>query len=148
MGERVSGVRLLDELRRRGVEVRAQGDQLLYRPRNAVPGELRERLRASKNEVLSELHSQAGQLLGGFLEDESIPAAVFHSRALGRDFVLARDEAALEALTDGDRRLPVLFFGEAAKLRQMGLEGIRAVLDFRVTFGPKVELRSVRVPDA
>ena len=148
MGERVSGVRLLNELRRRGVEVRAQGDRLLYRPRNAVPGELRERLRVSKNEILSELHSQAGQLLGGFLEDESIPAAVFRSRALGRDFVLARDEAALEALTDADQRLPVLYFEEAAQLRQMGLEGIRALLDFRATFGPEVELRSVRGLDA
>ena len=148
MGERVSGVRLLDELRRRGVEARAQGDQLLYRPQNAVPGELRERLRASKNEILSELHSQAGQLLDGFLEDESIPAAVFHSRALGRDFVLARDEAALEALTDADQQMAVLFFGEAAKLRQMGLEGLRALLDFRAVFGPGVELRSVRGPGA
>ncbi len=144
----MSGIALLDDLRRRGIELRAQGDRLLYRPQGAVPHELRERLRASKNEILSELHSQAGQLLGGFLEDESIPAAVFRSRALGRDFVLARDEAALEALTDADRRLPVLYFGEAAQLCRLGLEGLRALLDFRAEFGPSVELRSVSVPDA
>ena len=57
---------------------------------------------------------------------------------------MTRDEAALAALTEADRRLPVLYFGEAAKLRRMGLEGIRALLDFRTEFGPEVELRSVR----
>ena len=33
---------------------------------------------------------------------------------------------------------------EATQLRQMGLEGIRALLDFRAEFGPEVELRSVK----
>ena len=148
MGERMSGVRLLDELRRRGVELRAQGDRLLYRPRNAVPGELRERLRASKNEILEVLHTQGSELLDRFLDDAALPAAIFDSRLLGRRFVLARDEAALDALTEADQQLPVLFFGEAAKLRQMGLEGIRALLAFRAEFGPSVELISVKVPDA
>ena len=86
------------------------------------------------------------ELLERFLEDATIPAAIFHSHALSRDFVLARDEAALEALTEADRRLPVLFFEEAGMLRQMGLEGIRALLDFRAEFGPEVDLRSVRLP--
>ena len=144
----MSGVRLLDELRRRGVELRAQGDRLLYRPQGAVPHDLRERLRASKHEILSELHTQAGQLLDRFLEDDSIPAAICHSHALDRAFVLARNEGALEVLTEVDRRLPVLYFAEAAKLRQMGLDGLRALLDFRAEFGPEVELRSVKVPGA
>ena len=78
-------------------------------------------------EVLREIRSQGSaerppdDPLGRFLEDESLPAAICHSQALGRAFVLARDEAALEALTEADRRLPVLYFGEAAKLRHMGL---------------------------
>ena len=88
-----------------------------------------------------------GDLLEKFLEGD-YPAALLRSTALGRDFFLVRDETALEALTEADRRLPVLFFGEAAKLHQMGLEGVRALLDFRAEFGPSVELRSVSVPDA
>ncbi len=60
---------------------------------------------------------------------------------------MTRDEAALEALTDADQGLPVLYFAEAAQLRQMGLKGIRALLDFRQKFGLEVELRSVRVLD-
>lgn len=92
--------------------------------------------------------AQADLLLEQFLEDESIPAAVFHSRALNRRFVLARDEAALEALTEADRALPVLFFGEAEKLRQMGLDGLGALLAFRAEFGPSVELEQVKVADA
>jgi hypothetical protein len=137
---------LLAELRRRGVEVRARGDQVLYRPRDAVSPELRERLRASKEELLRELCSD--RLLEQFLGDEAIPAAVFHSSALNRRFVLARDEAALDALTEADRVLPVLFFGEAEKLRRMGLEGLRALLEFRQEFGPSLELYSVKVPNA
>ena len=105
-------------------------------------------------EVLREIRSRSSDgpapdsLLDHFLENDSIPAAIFHSRALNRRFVLARDEAALEALTGPDRKLPVLFFREAVKLRQIGLDGLRALLDFRAEFGPRVELRAVRVPDA
>ncbi len=61
---------------------------------------------------------------------------------------MSRDEAALDGLKGADQQLPVLFFGEAAKLRQIGLEGLRALLDFRAEFGPKVEIRSVRVAGA
>ena len=148
MGRGMSVANLLAELRKRGVELRPQGDRLLYRPTDAVPPALRDRLRASKPQILRELQTQGDQLLDRFLEDETIPAAVCHSRALGRDFVLARDEAALEALTEADQRLPVLYFGEAAKLRHMGLDGLRALLDFRAEFGPKVEIRSVKVASA
>ena len=41
----MSGSALLDDLRQRGVELRVQGDRLLYRPQGTVPHELRERLR-------------------------------------------------------------------------------------------------------
>jgi hypothetical protein len=111
-----------------------------------VSPELRERLQASKEELLGELCSN--RRLDHFLDDETIPAAVLHSRALDRRFVLARDEAVLDALTEVDGQLPVLFFGEAEKLCRMGLEGLQVVLDFRKEFGPSVELCSVKVPDA
>ena len=47
---------------------------------------------------------------------------MFYSRALARGFVLARGENALKSLVESDRALPVLYFAEAAKLRQLGLE--------------------------
>ena len=79
-----------------------------------------------------------------FIEDDSIPAAIFHSRALDRRFVLARDEAALEALTSADRDLPVLYFSDCAHVRALGIKGLRVLLDLRAGFGPSVDLRSVK----
>ena len=102
-----------------------------------------------RQEVIETLRSD---LLELFLGDASIPAAVFHSRALGRDFVLARDEPALEALTEADRVLPVLFFAECPDLLKGGLEGLRgrlgAVLDTRQVFGPAVTVQVVEARDA
>jgi virulence-associated protein VagC len=46
---------VLDELRVLGVEVLPQGDNLVIRPASKVPPELKERLRASKAEVLAAL---------------------------------------------------------------------------------------------
>ena len=83
-------------------------------------------------------------LLEKFLSDDSIPAAVFRSHPLDRNFIFARDQAALAALTEADLALPVLFFGEAEQLAKLGLESLRAVLDFRQEFGPSVALRAVR----
>ena len=37
---------------------------------------------------------------------------------------------------------------EATQLQQMGLDGLRALLDFREAFGPTVEILSVKVPRA
>ena len=86
-------------------------------------------------------------LLELFLADSTLPAAVFHSHALDRDFILARDEAALEALIEADHALPVLFFAEAEKLRRLGLTGLGALLDFRAEFGPGVRLVKVTSGD-
>jgi hypothetical protein len=74
--------------------------------------------------------------LDRFLADASVPLAVFHSRRLGRDFVLARDEKALEALTEADRLLPVLFFSDCEKLAGLGSSDLSKVLDVRQLFGP------------
>ncbi len=88
----------------------------------------------------------AGDPLGFFLADTTIPAAVFHSHALDRDFIMVRNEVALEALTEADHGIPVLFFAEAEMLGRLELEGLRALLNLRAAFGPSVAL--VRVDDA
>ena len=151
---------LLAELQRRGVELRAEGRRLLYRPIEAVDPELRAALTMHKSAVLAGLrgvdhdhHDLApsilnsepeGDLLDRFLSDASIPAAIFYSKALDRRFIFARDEAALEALTEADEGLPVFYFGEAEKLARLGLEGLRVALDLRQEFGPTVALVKVK----
>ena len=72
-----------------------------------------------------------------------VTVAIMHSHALGRPFVLARDEAALDVLTEADRELPVLFFAEAEKTSRLGLEGLRVLLDLRAEFGPAVKVEQV-----
>ncbi len=147
---------LLARLTAAGVELAAEGDRLRYRgPAAALPPEILGELRERKPELLELLRPPAGrtlragvdgdpgELLARFLEDSSLPLAVFHSRALGRDFVLARDAEALAALTEAERGLPVLYFADCQKAAALGLEGLRTLLDTRAVFGPEVALRSV-----
>ena len=82
-------------------------------------------------------------LLDRFLGDSTLPAAVFHSHALDRDFIVARDEDALEALTEVDQALPVIYFVECSELAKLPRKGLRAVLDLRQVFGPSAQLRRV-----
>ncbi len=130
----MSASALLDELRSRGVEVWAVGDRLRYKPRSAVDHKLRDRLAAYKPDLLRILEPDA------LLADSSVSVAVFHSNALDRDFVLARDGDALKALRDEDRGLPVLFYADCAHTSALGLDGLRALLDSREVFGPTVAL--------
>ncbi len=58
--------------------------------------------------------------------------------------MLARDEAALDALTEADRTLPVLYFSDCDRGHVLGLEGLRVLLDMRETFGPQVTLQQVK----
>ena len=136
------------------MDLRAEGDRLLYRPKGAVAPELRAELEANKPALLTALRagsiepgpecSEPTSLLDRLLEDSTVAAGIFHSHALDRDFILARDSEALGALSEADRALPVLFFGEAPGLAALGLEGLRVVLDLREAFGPSVALRAVR----
>ena len=94
---------------------------------------------------MTNLQDHAG--LDHFLADDSLPAAIFHSEALNRTFIMARDEAArdeaaLDALLEEDEGLPVLFFSDCA--HTLGLKGLEALLNVRETFGPFVRLRSVK----
>ena len=79
-----------------------------------------------------------------FLADASIPLAIFHSHALNRDFILARDSAALAALTEVDRGLPVLTFSECEQLAGLSVPELGALLDAKRLLGPEVALREVR----
>ncbi len=138
---------LLVELGQLGVQVWSHGDRLRFRPRSAVDAELRERLAANKAGLLQQLalnSEPAGDLLERFLTDDSIPAAIFRSRALDRDFVLARGEAALEVLTESDRALPAVYFAECPELAKLPLQGLKALLDLREVLGPGVRLAEVR----
>jgi hypothetical protein len=85
-----------------------------------------------------------GSAFERFLADASIPLAVFHSRALGRDFILARDAKALEALTEADHGLPVLTFADCELLAGLGPAEIGAVLVVKCSLGPEVALRELR----
>ena len=142
----MSALALLDELRHRGVQIWAEGNYLRYKPRSGVDPELLERLATHKAELLEMLdqESQAPAMLDCFLSDAAFPAVIMHSRALDRDFVLARDKATLDALTEDDRSLPVLYFVDCVHAQELGLEGLRALLDTRAAFGPLVRLRSLK----
>ena len=158
MGRVVSATALLAELRDRGIELRYLGDRILYRPREAVSPDLRAELQKHREEVIALLRQKgiAPPLLNvdqapeepdldRFLEDDSISAALFYSKALDRQFLIVRDEAALAALLEADAKLPVLYFEEAKKLARLGLEGLRVMLDFRAEFGPLVALERAEV---
>ncbi len=95
---------------------------------------------SAEPEPRSELSHRIPDSIDDFLSDASIPFAVLTSRELGRDFVLARDEAALGALTGDDRKLPVLYFADCTEARVLGLVGLRALLDAREVLGPAVRL--------
>lgn len=141
---------LLVAVERIGARLEARGDALrLVSPRGAVAPELLDHLRAQKAQILrilggEQVRTHAGDdLFDTFLSDSLIPAAVFRSKALGRDFVLARDESALETLTADDQKLPILYFRDCASARMLGLEGLSALLRVRSAFGPAVTLRAV-----
>ena len=157
---------LLAQMRAAGISVTAavtaEGSELRCRaPRGALTAELRDALRERKAELLEllaepsnprfeTLHAgrdgSAAELFDRFLEDASVPLAVFHSKALDRDFVLARDQAAFEALAEEHRTLPVLFFADCEHGAALGREGLRVLLDLRQEFGPEVAVRGVRRP--
>lgn len=89
---------------------------------------------------------QSADLFDDFLRDDPIPLAISPNRALARTIALCSDEAALAALTDAECHLPVLFFRDLTKAQDLGIEGLRVLLDTRQAFGPCVQLRGIRGP--
>ena len=84
------------------------------------------------------------ETIGSFLADSPVLLAVFHSRELGRDYILARDQDALRALTENDRAIPVILFQDCEHLAGLSAADIGAVLDVKLALGPEIELREVR----
>ena len=103
---------------------------------------LRERLGGKKAAPRKVDEHALSRLLEG-----DIAAAVIHDETLGQPFLLARDEAALRGLSESDRAMPVLYYGEKTRLEALGVEGVRALLRFREVLGPSVVLKAVRLPD-
>jgi len=151
---------LLANICARGVEVRVDGSDLVLLAPDGVLSESDViAIRATKTELVkligerskhrlatrrAGIDGSAAELLDQFLADAAIPMAVFHSRRLRRDFVIARDVRALESLSEADRRLPVLTFGDCEKLGGLGAADLAAILDVREAFGPSAELSAVR----
>lgn len=80
MGERVSEVaELLAELTRRGVTLEPRGDSLAFHPRAKVTGELRERLRQHKGQILGLLHGEVGPTTPNVTQTTSVPSAIDYS---------------------------------------------------------------------
>lgn len=153
---------LLHRLANARVVLEAKGDDRLgYRgPKRAVTREVLTELRERKSELLELLRSTAHralrpgrdgtatELLERFLTDAELPLAILHSRALGRDFAIARSAEAVELLAESERSLPVLFTADCHHFATLGLEGLRVLLDLRAEFGPEVKLRSVEAMGA
>jgi len=88
--------------------------------------------------------SHSADLLDGILGSGSVPVAIFHSRALGRDFALASDIPALESMGESDRRVPLLTYAECEKLAGLSAADLNAVLDVREIFGPTAQIVAAR----
>ena len=54
---------ILTELNQIGVELNAVGDRLRYRPKDAVPADLLERMKDNKADLLAALHHQQAEAL-------------------------------------------------------------------------------------
>lgn len=138
----MSAAQVLARIEALGARADVKGGRLrVVAPRGALCEGDRAELSLRKVEILELVRSR---LFDGFLADCSIPFAVFHSHALERDFVLARDASALEALGEPERRLPVLTFADCEKLAGLGATDLALVLNVREAFGPAAELHAVR----
>jgi len=138
----MSAARVLARIEALGARIDVHRGRLrVVAPRGVLGEQDLEALATQKAELLALFRNQASLTrsararLDRFLEDCSIPFAVLHSRALGRDFLLARDGAALEDLAEAAGRLPVLTFADCEML---------AGLEVREAFGPSAEILAVR----
>jgi len=138
--------RVLARVESLGARIEARGDRLrVVAPRGVLGEDDFAELERSKPELLALLRGRTPRVdFDAFLADASIPLAVMHSRALGREFILARDAHALETLSESDRRLPVLTFADCEKLAVLGPADLAAVLNVREALGPSAELHAVR----
>ncbi len=143
---------LVSELRRLGVELKARGDRVLYRPQGSVPARLLGALQMRRDEVLVLLRQRdsfeepklaaTSALDDGDLLDvrRDLLGVRLHSRLLDRELWLARDERAAAKLTAEFPRMPVLTFAEVRHLEGKPTELLQAILDTKTVF-PDARLR-------
>lgn len=124
---------ILYELHRRGVAVRRVGDRIRFRPKEAVPAELLERMREHKPALLDLVPAEWSppeDLTDGLILDERTDAVAWrlYSRLADRELWLARDDrtrAEIEAEYPG---VPVVTLAEIPALRRKPPELLAAIL--------------------
>lgn len=141
---------LLAELERRGVELRAAGDRLRFRPPSAVPLALLAKLKARKPELLALLEAETATVaesLGGASAEEVTAGAVLampltefagaglvvevESEVLGERVIFASDDARLDP---GERRVVYRAHELRALLPLQRPEDLRRVHAVKRTF--------------
>ena len=135
---------LLAELQAQGVTLIAQGECLLYKPREAIAGEQLEKLRACKKELLQILNSPRLSFALNGVQEEEVAAGVavdirnmslrefaraalvvvVWSEVLGERVVLASDNAIIDP---GERRGVVYRAEELQELLACPAEELRTI---------------------
>jgi hypothetical protein len=125
---------LLNDLRRRGVTLRARGDRLQFQPVSAVPPELLDGLRAHKHEILAELTGAQSEPepMDQIAEATDPPGAVLiNSPRFGEVWLALTPEWAKALRDDEDWQVeprPVLTPDDIERLQGRSPEAIRAFL--------------------
>ncbi len=125
---------LLDELHSLGVTLEARGDQLRFRPVNAVPPELVEHLRANKEEVLARLerHPVADGAPATLEALAQIGAVLIRTAKFGSVW-LAIDQTTADEIRAEERQsekpCPVLTADDVAHLEIKSEKAIRGALE-------------------
>ena len=129
---------LLDELHSLGVTLEARGDQLRFRPVNAVPPDLVEHLRANKEEVLARLgqhpdRQAVADKASATLEALSRIGAVLIRTAKFGSIWLALDQATADEIRGEEQQrekpCPVLTADDVAHLEDKSEKAVRSALE-------------------
>ena len=134
---------LLSDLRRRGVELTAEGDRLRYRaPRGVLSPELLADLRSHKRELLAEL-TQCEDSAEAAARKPGVPAAFLVGSPRYGEVWVATDAGVAAAIRveeqHRDQPRPVVMLDDMARLQGKSPEAIQSALNvFAVFPGAKV----------
>ncbi len=78
----MTAVQLIQKVRRQGIELKAAGNRIRYRPPDALTENLRAELRARKEDVLKVLRSEVGAARWNPLVPEGWTASAWHGRLI------------------------------------------------------------------
>ncbi len=139
----MSAFTLIADLRRRGVELTAEGDRLRYRaPRGVLSPELLADLRSHKLELLAEL-TQCGDSSETAALESGVPAAFLVGSPRYGEVWVATDAGVAAAIRveeqHRDQPRPVVMPDDMARLQGKSPEAIQSVLNLFAVFpGAKV----------